>query len=459
MAHTVIMPKLGQTVEESTVLKWHKRPGDPVKKGEILFEIETDKAVLEIESFVDGTLLKIIVQEGETVPVTAPVAFIGQPGEPIPDVHSEALVPKRQSEESERVPAPVLPKPQEVKPDAIHAPHPVTPIRQYSATPSTPQPITTPIQPARKIVSPRARRMAKEHAIGCEPISGSGPDGRVIEKDVLNYLDAKKYNELRITPAAKALAIKEGIDILSVETEKDQRIAIEDIEQKIAEKPKEMSKIRQIIASRLTKSFSSTPHFYVTVAIDMTDLLEFRKKLKKENKPYSVTDFILKASAKALKEFPALNSTTDGKSVRWHSRIHLGLAVDVKEGLVVPVIRNADTISFLELHEQVMALVARARNGKLSPAEMTGSTFTISNMGMLNIDNFTAIINPGESAILAIASIFDAPTVIKDEIKIRSIMKVTVSSDHRIVDGAMAARFINRIKNQLEDMTLWTNMI
>lgn len=443
MAHTVIMPKLGQTVEESTVLKWHKRAGDPVKKGEILFEIETDKAVLEVESFVEGTLLKIIVQEGETVPVTAPVAFVGQPGEPIPDV-----------------PAPVSPPLQEIKQTAIPAPNADTPIRHPSSVTSAPQPIITPIQPTRKAVSPRARSLAKEHAISYEPISGSGTNGRVSEKDVLSYLAAKKYNELRITPAAKALAIKEGIDILSVETEaQNRRISIEDIERKIAERPKEMSKIRQIIASRLTKSFSSTPHFYVTAAIDMTDLLEFRKKLKKENKPYSVTDFILKACVKALKDFPVLNSTTDGKSIRWHSRIHLGLAVEVKEGLVVPVIRNADSISFSELHEQVIALVAKARDGKLNPGEMTGSTFTISNMGMLNVDNFTAIINPGESAILAIASIFSVPTAVKDEIKIRSIMKATVSSDHRIVDGATAARFVNRIKNQLEDMTLWTNMI
>ncbi|MDO9541662.1 MAG: 2-oxo acid dehydrogenase subunit E2, partial [Kiritimatiellia bacterium] len=167
---------------------------------------------------------------------------------------------------------------------------------------------------------------------------------------------------------------------------------------------------------------------------------------------------ILKASAIALKEFPALNSTTDGKSVRWHAQVHLGLAVEIKEGLVVPVIRNADSISFPELHARVIALVAKAKNGKLSPGEMSGSTFTVSNMGMLNVDSFTAIINPGESAIMAIASISSVPIVVKDEIKIRSIMKATVSSDHRIVDGAMAARFINRIKNQLEDMTQWTSM-
>ncbi len=442
------MPKLGQTVEESTVVKWHKRAGDAVKKGEILFEIETDKAVLEIESFVDGTLLKIIVPEGATVPVTAPVAFIGQPGEPIPDL-----------------PAPVSPPRQEVKSTAVSVPDAATPIRRHSESESlSPKPVphapAAPMLPARKLISPRARQLAKAKAISCDPIGGTGPNGRVTGKDVLNYLAEKKYDELRVTPAAKALAIRENIDLLSVEAgDPKEKISVEDIERKISEKPKEMTKIRQIIAQRLTKSFSSTPHFYVTAAIDMTDLLEFRKKLKKEKKPYSVTDFILKASAIALKEFPAVNSTTDGKSVRWHSRVNLGLAVDVKEGLVVPVIRNADTISFAELHERAAALVARAKDGKLLPDEMSGGTFTISNMGMLNVENFTAIINPGESAILAVASIFPVPTAVRDEIKIRSIMKATVSSDHRIVDGAMAARFINRIKKQLEDVKSWENMI
>jgi len=442
------MPKLGQTVEESTIVKWHKQAGDQVKKGEILFEIETDKAVLEIESFFDGTLLKIIVKEGETVPVTSPVAFIGQAGEPIPEVPALVREPSKES-----------------KPADLPASSTLTPVHQPASVSPVSAPANTPILPARKLISPRARQLAKEKSVSYEPIAGTGPSGRVTEKDVIKYLELKKYDDLRITPAALALAIREGIDILSVETEdndsqgKKGKIATGDIERKIAEKPREMSKIRQIIAQRLTKSFTSAPHFYVTAAIDMTDLLEFRKKLKKENKPYSVTDFILKASANALKDFPDVNSTTDGKSIRWHAHVHLGLAVDVKEGLVVPVIRNADAISFLELHEQVIALVAKARNGKLKPNEMTGSTFTISNMGMLGVENFTAIINPGESAILAIASIFDVPTVVKDEIKIRSIMKATVSSDHRIIDGAMAARFINRIKDQLEDVKIWTNMI
>ncbi|MDO9541951.1 MAG: E3 binding domain-containing protein, partial [Kiritimatiellia bacterium] len=267
MAHTVIMPKLGQTVEESTILKWHKQAGDLVRKGEVLFEIETDKAVLDVESFVDGTLLKIIVKEGEAVPVMTPVAFIGQPGEPIPEIPTVVREP-----------------PKESKPTALPAPLSVTPTRQPSPVSPTPPPPDAPVLPLKKLISPRARTLAKEHAISYEPISGTGPGGRITEKDVLNYLAVKKYNELRITPAAKALAAREGIDILSVEPEaKDRRISIKDIEQKVAEKPQEMTKIRQIIAQRLTKSFSSTPHFYVTVAIDMTNLLEFRKKLKKEN--------------------------------------------------------------------------------------------------------------------------------------------------------------------------------
>jgi pyruvate dehydrogenase E2 component (dihydrolipoamide acetyltransferase) len=443
MPHTVIMPKLGQTVEESTILKWHKKVGDKVSKGDVLFEIETDKAVLDVESFVEGTLLKITVNEGETVPVLVPVAFIGQPGETLPDLPSVPTVTPASPREA-----------------AISIPRSDIPIRPYTVTPAAPQsvPVLAGL-PAKRKISPRARQLARESAISCEQISGTGPGGRITEKDVLRYLDAKKYNELKITPAAKALAVKEGIDLLGVEPDEPGKIAVGDIERAVAEKPKAMSKMRQVIAQRLSRSFSTAPHFYVTVAVDMTDLREFRKKLLKESKPYSVTDFILKACAIALKEFPAVNSVADGKTVKWHSRVHLGLAVEVKEGLVVPIIRNADTISLAELHENVTSLVAKARDGKLSPAEMTGSTFTISNMGMLKVENFTAIINPGESAILAVASIIPTPVVIKENLVIREIMKITLSSDHRMVDGAMAARFLNRIKDMLEDPETWKNMI
>jgi pyruvate dehydrogenase E2 component (dihydrolipoamide acetyltransferase) len=436
MVQIVSMPKLGQTVEESTVVKWHKQPGDQVAKGEIIFEIETDKAVLEIESFFEGTLLKIIVPEGATVPVTAPVAFIGTPGEPLPELP----------------PLPAKPKPEEAAVPA--GPVAAAPV-QSAAIPAA---SAAPPASRKKIISPRARRLLKKHPVNPDPIPGTGPGGRITEKDVLGYLAASGYSRLRLTPAAKALALKEGIDVLSLEPAAD-RITLETIKEAAAEKPREMSKIRQIIARRLTQSFTSVPHFYVSVSADVTELVNFRKELKKAGKPYSITDFILKSSALALVQFPEVNSTTDGRTVRWHRRVHLGLAVAVKEGLVVPVIRNADTISLDALHAQCLSLAQKARDGKLLPDEMTGSTFTISNMGMLDVDDFTAIINPGESAILAVASIRETPVVRKGQIVIRALMGLTLSADHRLVDGALAAQFINQVKSQLEDLPLWKNMI
>ncbi len=435
MVQIIIMPKLGQTVEESTILKWHKQAGDKVTKGDILFEIETDKAVLEIESFFEGSLLKIIVPEGATVPVTAPVAFIGTPGEPLPDLP----------------PTPAKPIPEE-------APAPVSPVPSPSAAPATPALAGPATGSRKKPFSPRARRLLKEHPVNQDPIPGTGPGGRVIEKDILAYLEASGYSRLRITPAAKALALKENIDVLGLEAA-DNRITVEIIKQAVAEKPREMSKIRQVIARRLTQSFTSVPHFYVTVSVDMTNLLGLRKELKKAGKPYSITDFLIKSSALALLEFPDVNSVTDGRTVRHRRGAHLGLAVSLPEGLVVPVLRNVDTISFDELHSRCLALVQKARNSKLLPDEMMGSSFTISNMGMLDVDHFTAIINPSESAILAIASIRETPVVRKGQIVIRSMMNMTLSADHRLVDGSMAARFTSRIKSKLEDIALWKSMI
>mgnify|MGYP001154716433 CR=1 FL=1 len=442
MAQPVIMPKLGQTVEEATILKWHKKVGDTIKKGDVLFEIETDKAVLEVESFFEGTLLHIAVKEGETVPVTSTVAFIGMSGESIP-----SIVP---------VPKPVLPEPVTPPvPSTLPAPSAIISVDKEIPPAIAPQQPSK--QLSRKTFSPRARRLIKESVISAGPIPGTGPSGRVIEKDVIAYLNSKHYSSIRITPAAKVLAAKEGIDLLSVESP-DNRITIDAIRQAIAEKPKAMSKTRQLIAQRMTSSFTTVPHFFVTVSVDMTNLLSFKKTLKKDKKQYSVTDFLLKAVALALVEFPAVNSTTDGTTIRWHSRIHLGVGVAVKDGLVVPVIRNCQKLSLLNLHQNSLDLVSRARNGKLVPDEMHGSTFTISNMGMLDVENFTAIINPGESAILAVSSILKKPVVINNTILIRSMMKITLSSDHRAVDGAMAAKFVNRIKTLLEDIEPWKNL-
>ena len=443
MAQIVIMPKLGQTVEESTLVKWHKKAGDTVRKGEILFEIETDKAVLEVESFFDGTLLKILVNEGQTVPVTAPVAFMGKPGEPLPEVPA---------------PAPVVAKAAAAVTVPSAAPAKV--VAAPAATTSGPVAMAPPppAAPRRKAVSPRARRLAREYGIRVEPIVGSGADARVTERDVRAYLDAKNYAGRRITPAAKNLAIEEDLDLLEVTPDDAGRVTVEAVQRAIAEKPKEMSKIRQVIAQRLVQSMQTAPHFYVTVAVDLTGLMDFRKALKAQKKSFSVTDFILMSCAMAIRDFPAFNSVTDGRRTWWRSRINLGLAVEIKEGLVVPVIRDAGRLSLAEMSEHIAALVNKAREGKLAPDEMTGSTFTVSNMGMMKVDNFTAIINPGESAILAVSSLVSTPVAVKDRIEIRQLMKITVSSDHRIIDGAMAARFANRIKDLLEDIELWKSM-
>ena len=214
--------------------------------------------------------------------------------------------------------------------------------------------------------------------------------------------------------------------------------------------------MRQVIAQRLTQSVVTAPHFFVTVEVDMTDVLALRARLKSGGSPYTVTDFISEAVVLALKEFPDVNSSTDGKAIRWHSHVHLGLAVSLDQGLVVPVIRNAEEMTLAALSERSKKLIEKARNGRLTPDEMTGSTFTISNMGMLDVENFTAIINPGEATILAVSSTISKPVAREDNIVLRSMMKMTLSSDHRLINGAMAARFINSIKKKLEDNALWS---
>ena len=435
MATPIIMPKFGQMTEESTITEWFKKEGDAVAKGDMLFAVETDKSVMEVESFEEGTLLKIAVKPGVSVPVQSVVGFLGQPGEAIPDVPP--------------------PPPPAAKPAA--APAPVAAPSAPAAAPIVAAPVVTaapaPV-PSKHAVSPRARALARDCAIDPSPIQGTGAGGRVVERDVRAYLDAKGYNKLRITPAAKRLAAKEEIDLLSVEA-LDGRIDLAEVERAVAEKPVLMSRMRQVIAQRLAQSAVTAPHFFVTVEVDMGELLAVRKRLKEAGTQLSVNDFIAHAVVANLKEFPAFNSSTDGKAVRWHSRVHLGVAVSLEEGLVVPVIRGADDMTIAELGKRAAELAVKARAGGLAPDEMSGSTFTISNMGMLDVENFTAIINPGESAILAVSSTIEKPVARDGKVVLRPMMKITLSSDHRLIDGAAAARFINALKKKLECAEMW----
>jgi pyruvate dehydrogenase E2 component (dihydrolipoamide acetyltransferase) len=457
------MPKLGQSEETVTIVRWRKHVGDTVAKGDILFEIETDKAVLEVESFYTGTLLKIVAGEGVTVPVQTTVAFVGDPGEAVPEVTIPPVSAKKAEapRPEARAAKPEAGKPVPEIAPAAHAPQG----RERTIRPMSPTAVAEPVAPPPVAepqffkISPRAAKLAKECAIDPTPIVGTGPGGRVVERDVKQYLDVKGYGRLRITPTAKKLAAREGIDLLRLEPANDgEQITVADIERILAERPKPLTRMRQIIAQRLTESYTHAPHFFVTVSADVTELESLRAQLKAEGTSYTITDFILKAAALALEEFPMVNSTSDGESIRWRSRIHLGLAVALEQGLVVPVIRDANVLTLAEIHARAQELTAKARAGQLTPAEMTGSTFTISNLGMMDVESFTAIINPGESAILAVSSSTKQPVVKNDQLVIRSLMKMTLSSDHRLIDGALAARFVNSIRKSLEEISLWQRL-
>ena len=446
MATPIIMPKFGQMTEESAIVEWLKKEGDTVAKGDILFTVETDKSVMEVEAFEAGTLLRIAVKPGVNVPVQSTVGFLGQPGEAIPEITAQAPAP------AAKAPAPT---PTSATVTAAPAPRAAAPV----ATPAVGTVVPSPAPAAQAAVfkiSPRAAALARDCVIDPSRIAGTGPGGRVVEKDVQAYLDGKGYAQLRISPTAKQLAAKEKLDVLAIPGSGDSgRITVADIERALAERPKPMSKMRQVIAQRLTQSVVTAPHFFVTVEVDMTELVKFRAQLKEKGAPYTVTDFISQAVVLTLREFSEVNSSTDGKTTRWNSHVHLGVAVSLEQGLVVPVVRNADELTLAELNTRAKELAEKARAGKLAPDEMSGSTFTISNMGMLDVENFTAIINPGESAILAVSSTLQKPVVREGKVVVRSIMKMTLSSDHRIIDGAMAARFVNAIKQKLENMGLW----
>ncbi|MFA6292309.1 MAG: dihydrolipoamide acetyltransferase family protein [Victivallales bacterium] len=442
MSTLIPIPKLGQSEETVKIEKWRVKEGDKIKKGDILFEVETDKAVLEVESQFEGTLLKIVIPAGKEVPVMATAAVIGNPGEAIPKIEAPKTIEKKAE----------VKKPAEVKaaPAKSAAVQTVStaaaPVQQASCAPAAhgfkPKP------------SPRARKFAEDYLINLDAVPGSGGEsGRVTEADVKKYLESSGYSKKLITPSAFNLAKKEKLSLLQIEgTGENGRVTIADIKAAASEKPREFSNMRKIIAKRLTESKQRIPHFYVTVSVDMTEVSKKRKALKDQGINMSVNLFIIKAVALALKEFPMLNAETDGLSVKYKSKVNIGVAVSLESGLVVPVVRNTDKKALDEIQAEVSELAEKARTGKLQPDEMKGGTFTISNMGMLNVENFSAIINPGETAILAVSSAMPTPVVKDGQVVVRDMMKITVSADHRAVDGSDAAKFANAVKLKLESV-------
>lgn len=373
MIKEVIMPKLGQTMEEGIIEKWRKKEGEKVEKGDILLEITTDKATLEVESYVSGILKKIIHHEGETVPVAQVIAYIGEPEDevpPPPEVKKKEQVLAQKDEAEKEEPA------------------------------------------ARRIkASPAARRIAREKNVDLNLVKGTGPGGRITEKDVMDYNDKK-------------------------------------------EMAKPLSGIRRVIAERMSLSKREIPHYYLTASLDMKELVDLRKtlnqKLKDEGLRVSYNDFFIKAAALAISQFPSFNTYIEGGGIKERSAINIGLAVSIPEGIVVPVINNADKISFLDIVKERTRLVDKARSNRLTPDEYSGGSFTISNLGAYGIENFCAIINPPECAILAVGSIIDTPVVVGGDIVIRPVLKVTLSLDHRIIDGAVGAEFLQKFKELVE---------
>jgi pyruvate dehydrogenase E2 component (dihydrolipoamide acetyltransferase) len=403
MAHAIRMPKPGQMTEDCVLTLWRKAEGEAVHRGDVLFEIETDKAAMEVESFEEGVLLKRLVDEGQTVPVNAICAYVGAAGEAIPEAAPEPWVVTAPAE-----------APPETAPARVVAP----------LTPAPPERPAHPPSPTGRLrISPRASRLAAEVGLDARSIAGSGPGGRIVERDI----EAAIVAGPPATPVASPGADQEA--------------------------PRPLSRMRRIIAQRLTESFTSVPHFTITVAVDVTRLEVLRQQLKAAGTNLSVTDFILDAAAQGLLELPDVNARTDGLSVWPRARVHLGLAVALPAGLVVVVIRDADRLTVGEIHERAAALAAAARAGTLGPDEMTGSTFTVSNLGMYGVDEFSAIINPGESGILAVGSAMPTPVAVPEGIVVRSIMKLTLSADHRLVDGVLGARFLDAVRRRLEDPT------
>jgi len=444
--HEIKLPQLGQSVEEAEITQWLKREGDAVEQGEPIFTIQTDKAEIEAESTASGVLRKIIVAEGVEVPVLTVVALVGEADEALPDLAQYGA--------GESTPAPA-PAPAAATPEPAPA----------SAPESTPAAAAAP-SPAGGTMSPRARNAAQRLHVDPAFLSASGPEGRIIEEDVLAY--DQKRGAVRSTPTARRVAREHGIDITTVapggatgRIEKDDVLAAASstpstsstqsttpTPQPLTGARVPLTPMRKIIAQRMVESKFSAPHFYVTVEVDMKEAVAFRGALP-SFKP-SFNDLVMRATTRAIQAFPAVNAKWLGDAIELRDTINLGFAVAMESGLIVPVVKNIESKSLQDINRECKALAEKARTGKLLPDDYQGNSFTVSNLGAFGVDHFTAIINQPDSAILAIGQIKDRAVVIDGGIQVRPIMKLTLSSDHRVIDGAVAAQFMGHLKTLLE---------
>ena len=411
MAEIVRMPRLSDTMTEGTVAKWHKKVGDAISEGDLLAEIETDKATMEFESFQEGVLLHIGVEEASTAPVDCILAILGEKGEDISAVIEADAAPviEEKVEEPKQVE-----KDTSVKVDPIETPKVSSPVIETS--PSVV--VSNSTSNGRVKASPLAKRLAKEKGVDISLISGSGEGGRVVKRDVDNYQSG---------------VVRTGLT-----------------QERYSEEP--VSQMRKTIARRLSESKFTAPHFYLSISVDMDNAISSRKAINaKLGHKISFNDIIVKASAMSLREHPTVNSSWRGDVIRRNEHVNVGVAVAVEEGLLVPVVRYTDTKTLSEISKEVKAFAQGAKEKKLQPADWEGSTFTISNLGMFGIDEFTAIINTPDSCILAVGGIQQVPVVKEGQIVPGNVMKLTLSCDHRVVDGASGAAFLQSLKAYIEN--------
>ena len=448
MITKVVLAKLSPTMEEGTIVKWSKKEGDAVKQGDVLAEIETDKANMEMEALGSGVLRTILVPAGGKAPVGALIGVIADANEDIAKTLAAAgpAPAAKPAEAPAAKPAEAAPAAPPAEAPAAAAPAPEPRPQPVAAPapaprPAAPAPAPTPQAAAggegRVKASPLARSIAAQRNIPLESISGSGPGGRIIKRDVESWGGSP-------APAAAPVAAPRAAAAAPAV-----RRAPAPTVTPGAEIP--LSNMRRTIARRLTESKVGAPHFYVTVEIDMDGAVALREQiLAAEDVKVSYNDLLVKACAKALTRFPTVNASWNEDRITTHAEVNVGVAVAMPDGLIVPVVRDADRKSVVEIAHEVKELAGRARDRKLRPEEFTGGTFTISNLGMYDVTEFTAIINPPESAILAVGTVQQLPVVDQGAIRVGHRMRVTMSSDHRVIDGALAAQFLAEVKRLLE---------
>jgi pyruvate dehydrogenase E2 component (dihydrolipoamide acetyltransferase) len=427
-ATVLTMPKMSDTMTEGTIATWLKKVGDSIKSGDIIAEVETDKATMELESYDDGILLYIGVEEGNAVEVDGVIAIVGEKG-----ADYEKLL-KAHKAKSGGAEAPAAENKKEEKPATSEAK-----TTEYKPTESKPAESAAPAasgsssENGRVIASPLAKKMASDKGIDITLVKGSGEGGRIIKRDVESFDPASVKPAATTAAASSAPASTPAVGQESFREEK-------------------VSQMRKVIAKRLAESKFGAPHFYLTMEINMDKSIAARQSMN-EIAPVKISfnDFVIKAAAMALKQHPKVNSSWLGDKIRYNDHIHIGMAVAVEEGLLVPVIRFADSKSLSQISTEAKTLGGKAKNKELQPKDWEGNTFTISNLGMFGIDEFTAIINPPDACILAVGGIKETVIVKNGQMQIGNIMKVTLSCDHRVVDGAVGSAFLLTLKGLLED--------